>query len=112
GSAKLGLLSGHVAEDASNLESLLSLAERCSQLQLRDSLLGEPGAPQSDGKHASMLLHMRVEEDERFRQLLRKFGATAKGKGLSGKEAALSALLDAIDDLPAPLEPRQGSGKR
>lgn len=109
GSAKLGLLSRHVAEDAGNLEDLLALAESSSQLLLRARLLDEPGDSQPDGKHAFMLLHLPVEEDERFRQLLRKLGATARSTGLASKEAALIALMDAIEALPQqPAPPIEG----
>lgn len=108
GSTKLDLLAGYVDEDASNLEELLTLAERCSPQQLKTTLQGK-----SLGiKQSSMMLHLPEEEDQRFRSLLARFGATVKGKGLANKEGALIALMDALDALPSPLEPVHSKQKR
>lgn len=97
GWAKLDILGGHIADDGRNLETLLSLAEQYSQLELKRRLQ-QGTVPES--RHASMLLHLPEAQDRRFRRLLTRFGAKTMGKGLAYKEQALIALMDTIDAMP------------
>lgn len=93
GWTKLYVLSPRLTDK--NIEQLLKAAEQFNVHELKDYLRGEK--PKKNAR--AMLLHLRPKDDERFRIVLKEYGAKPSGTGLVGKEDALAALLDDLEYL-------------
>lgn len=93
GWSKLSIVGRHLG--TKSVDQLLKLAEQFTSHELESYFRGDK--PKKGAR--AMLLRLLPKDDERFRIILVKYGAAVSGNGLVGKEDAMVALLDDIEEL-------------